>query len=39
MIKVANVADIPAGEVKIYEVEDISIAICNVEGKFYAIEY
>lgn len=39
MIKVASVADIPVGEAKIFEVEDVSIAICNVDGRFYAIEY
>jgi len=39
MIKVASVADIPVGEVKIFEVEDVSIAICNVDGRFCSIEY
>ena len=38
MIKVAEVDDIPVGEVKTFEVEDIPIAICNVDGTFYAIE-
>ena len=37
-IKVAEVSDIPVGEARVYEVDDIPIAICNVDGNFYAIE-
>lgn len=38
MKKVATAADIPNGESKVFEIEDISVAICNVGGTFYATE-
>lgn len=38
LVKIAGVSDIPAGEAKVFKVEDISIAICNVDGKYYALE-
>lgn len=36
--KVAKVSDIPVGTSKAIEVGDVVIALCNVEGQFYAIE-
>jgi len=38
LIKTAKVTDIPAGQIKVYDIEDISIALCNVNGLFYAVE-
>lgn len=38
LVKIARVSEIPAGEAKVFKVEDISIAICNVDGNFYAVE-
>lgn len=35
--KVASKADVPVGHVKVYTVEKKRIAVCNVEGKFYAV--
>lgn len=35
--KVARLQDIPLGEARIFNVEDESIALCNVEGAIYAI--
>jgi 3-phenylpropionate/trans-cinnamate dioxygenase ferredoxin subunit len=39
-LEVGNVADIPAGRVKLvlYEPDELRIAVCNVDGQFYAIE-
>ena len=37
-IEIGQTSDIPSGTVKIYEYEDISVAICNVNGNFHAIE-
>lgn len=31
-------ADIPAGRVKLIEEGDLRIAVCNLEGQYYAIE-
>jgi 3-phenylpropionate/trans-cinnamate dioxygenase ferredoxin subunit len=36
-VKVANVGDIPRGRVQVVELEDEDIAICNVDGEFYAV--
>ena len=36
--RVANAADIPPGTVNVYEVEGRRIAVCNVDGAFYAID-
>ncbi len=35
---VASAADIPPGRVGVVSVEDRRIALCNVEGSFYAID-
>ena len=35
---VATTADVAPGEVFVTEVEGVHIALCNVDGKFYAIE-
>lgn len=37
-VKVAKITDIPIGEIKSFEAEGETIAICNVDGKFYAIK-
>ena len=35
--KVANVSDVPEGTVKVFEINGDQIAVCNAEGKIYAI--
>jgi 3-phenylpropionate/trans-cinnamate dioxygenase ferredoxin subunit len=35
--KAANVADIPSGQVRVVEVGEEEIALCNVGGEFFAI--
>ena len=37
-VKVAKTNDVPAGQVKIYQVDGRQIALCNVDGEFYAID-
>ena len=37
-IALAKTADVPPGRVNVYEVGDRQIAICNVDGTFYAID-
>ncbi|HAL48069.1 MAG: non-heme iron oxygenase ferredoxin subunit [SAR202 cluster bacterium] len=37
-VKVGTVDQAPPGTAKVYEVEGKSIAVCNVGGKFYAID-
>jgi 3-phenylpropionate/trans-cinnamate dioxygenase ferredoxin component len=39
-VEAGAISDIPAGRVKlvIYEPDDLRIAVCNVDGQFYAIE-
>ncbi|MCH7717848.1 MAG: non-heme iron oxygenase ferredoxin subunit [Chloroflexi bacterium] len=37
-VKVASTADIPPGQVNVYAVNGRSIAVCNVDGTFYAID-
>ncbi len=37
-VKVAKTSDIPAGEIRSFEAEGEIIAICNVDGRFYAIK-
>jgi 3-phenylpropionate/trans-cinnamate dioxygenase ferredoxin subunit len=37
-VKVATTAEIPPGRVKVYEVDGRSIAVCNVDGAYYAID-
>ena len=37
-IALARTTDIPPGRVTVYEVGDRQIAICNVDGTFYAID-
>lgn len=36
-VKVAQVSDIAPGQVKVIEVEDEDVALCNVDGRIYAI--
>ncbi len=35
--KIARTADIPDGEVRVYKCNGSEIAVCNVEGQFYAV--
>lgn len=35
---VAKVADIPPGTMKVVEASGVRVALCNVEGTFYAVE-
>ena len=37
-VKVGKVEDVPAGTAKVYEIGDRAIAVCNVDGAFYAID-
>ena len=39
-VEAGAISDLPAGRVKLvqYEPEDLRIAVCNVDGQFYAIE-
>jgi len=37
-VKVAETSDIPAGRVKVVVVGDRRIALCNVDGQFYAVD-
>ena len=37
-VKVGNVGDVPPGTAKVFEVSDRAIAVCNVEGEFYAVD-
>ena len=39
-VEAGAIQDIPAGRVKlvIYEPDELRIAVCNVDGQFYAIE-
>jgi 3-phenylpropionate/trans-cinnamate dioxygenase ferredoxin subunit len=36
--RLAETADVAPGQVKVYEVQGRRIALCNVEGTFYAID-
>jgi len=38
LVTVAKANDIPPGQVRVYEVGDRRIAVCNVGGTFYAID-
>ena len=37
-VRVARKADVPPGRVKVVEVEELRIALCNVGGEIYAIQ-
>ncbi len=37
-VKLAETGDVAPGQVKVYEVEGKQIALCNVDGTFYAID-
>ena len=37
-IPIAKTSDIPLGQVRVFEHQDQEIAVCNVEGRFYAVE-
>jgi nitrite reductase/ring-hydroxylating ferredoxin subunit len=36
--KIARTSDLAPGEVGVYELEGHRVALCNVDGEFYAIE-
>jgi 3-phenylpropionate/trans-cinnamate dioxygenase ferredoxin subunit len=37
-VKIASTADLPPGRVSVHEVDGRRIALCNVNGTFYAID-
>ena len=37
-VKVGKVADVLPGTTKVFEVNDKAIAVCNVDGEFYAVD-
>lgn len=38
-VTICKVEEIPTGEVRVFEPEDdIRVAICNIEGKFFAVD-
>jgi 3-phenylpropionate/trans-cinnamate dioxygenase ferredoxin subunit len=37
-VELASTDDVAPGQVKVYEVEGLHIALCNVDGTFYAID-
>jgi 3-phenylpropionate/trans-cinnamate dioxygenase ferredoxin subunit len=37
-VKLAGIDDVAPGQVKVYEAQGRRIALCNVEGTFYAID-
>ncbi len=38
LVRLAATRDVPPGKVEVYEVEGRQIALCNVDGTFYAID-
>ena len=36
--RIGKVSEVPTGKAKVYEVGDRAIAICNVEGEFFAVD-
>lgn len=36
-VKAANVSEVPPGRAKVVEIGDEDVALCNVDGKIYAI--
>ena len=37
-VKVAKVSDLPPGERKLIDFEDVSVAVFNIDGEYYCIE-
>ena len=37
-VKVGKVVEVPPGKAKVYEVGDRFVAVCNVDGTFYAVD-
>jgi 3-phenylpropionate/trans-cinnamate dioxygenase ferredoxin subunit len=37
-VTVAKASEIPVGRINVYEVDGVRVALCNVGGKFYAID-
>ena len=38
LVDVASVDEIPEGEARVFELEDLRLALCKVEGRIYAID-
>ncbi len=38
LVAVAKVADTPPGTISVHEADGVRIALCNVNGRFYAID-
>ena len=38
LVTVARTKEIPDGEVRNFEIEDVELAICNIGGRFFAVE-
>jgi 3-phenylpropionate/trans-cinnamate dioxygenase ferredoxin subunit len=38
LVVVAKASDTPPGTISVHEVEGVRIALCNVNGRFYAID-
>jgi len=38
LVTIAKVSGTPAGTISVHEVGDLRIALCNVNGRFYAID-
>lgn len=36
--RVATTADVAPGQARVFVVDEVSIALCNVNGKFYAVD-
>jgi 3-phenylpropionate/trans-cinnamate dioxygenase ferredoxin subunit len=36
-IKLGKLADVPVGAVRVYEIQDREVAVCNADGELYAI--
>jgi len=37
-VRVCAIADVPPGTIKVYEIGDRQIAVCNANGDLYAVE-
>lgn len=37
-VTVAKTSETPPGRINVYEVDGVRVALCNVNGKFYAID-
>ena len=37
-VRVGETSEVPVGKVAYYDIDGVYVALCNVEGKFYAID-